>query len=303
MVSRITSPRVVLGLALLFMFSGIMLITSHNVRGFAKKKKGWLGVSVQEMTPSLREAMELGDRSGLLITDVVHGSPADDADLREEDVIVKFDGKEVEKANAFARLVRNTEPGTKVKLLIFRDGKEKEVEVILGKRKSKRLRHFGWGGEREIIIMGRPRLGAQVHELNEDLAPYFKVEKNQGVLVLDVTEDSPAEEAGLKAGDVITKVDEEEIRNPEELIQTLEEYEEGDVVQVEYVRGGKKERVEVELEDFEGCGFRFRFPKRFHFRLHRFGIDDFDEAEILIPAMPELPERPAMPLLPRQQEI
>jgi membrane-associated protease RseP (regulator of RpoE activity) len=102
-------------------------------------------------------------------------------------------------------------------------------------------------------------------------------------LILEVIEDSPAEEAGLKAGDVITKVDEEEIRDPEELVETLEDYEEGDVVKVEYVRRGKKESVEVELEDFESCGFRFQFPKRLPFRLHRFGIDDFDEAEIMIP--------------------
>lgn len=303
MVVRILSHRVVMGLTLMLTFCGILLVGSPEVKGLEKKQKGWLGVSVQEMTPSMRDDMKLGDRSGLLVSDVVPGSPADDAGLEEEDVIVRFDGKAVEKADDFARSVRNTEPGTKVKLLIIRDGEEKEVEVTLGRRKTTRARHFGWERERELIILGRPRLGVQVHELNEDLAPYFKVEKNQGVLVLKVEEGSPAEKAGLKAGDVITKVDDEEVRAPEELIEILDDYEEGDVAKIGYVRGGKKESVQVELEDFERCGFRFQLPKRLRFRLHRFGIDDFDEAEILIPAIPELPELPEIPNIPRHKEI
>ncbi|RMF67609.1 MAG: PDZ domain-containing protein [Calditrichaeota bacterium] len=112
------------------------------------------------------------------------------------------------------------------------------------------------------ILVGRPRLGAEVHELNADLAAYFHVEENGGALITDVFEDSPAEDAGLKAGDVIVKVDDEEISDPDDLTDTLEEYEEGDVVTVEFVRNGKKQKVEVELEEMNAYGFRFWNPER-----------------------------------------
>ena len=282
MVERVRLQRVVMSLASLVIFAGILVVTSPDVKGFEKKKKGWLGVSVQEMTPSLREAMKMGDRSGLLITDVVDGSPADDADLKEEDVIVKFEGKEVEKADDFARMVRNNAPGTKVELVIIRDAEKKEVEITLGKRKKKRIRHFGWGTDREIHLFDRPRLGVQVHALNQDLAPYFKVDKNQGVLVLKVMKESPAEQAGLKAGDVITKIEDEQVSDPEDLIDVLEDYEDDDVVTVEYVRKGKKEKLEIELEDAHGFGFESWRPNRPNIRIHRFHRDDDVDGKIII---------------------
>ena len=100
-------------------------------------------------------------------------------------------------------------------------------------------------------------MGVQVHDLNGDLAEYFKVNKDDGVLITQVTEDSPAEAAGLKAGDVITRIDDEKISSHENLIETLEDYEDGDVTSVQFVRKGKTQKVEVELEgsDFHNLHF------------------------------------------------
>lgn len=279
MLKRFISPRLI---TLLFMLSGMLLITLYECKAAKKTKKGWLGVRVQEMTPTLREAMKVGDRTGLLITEVVEDSPADLADLRVEDVIVEFDGKKVEKIREFTRLVRKTNPGTEVKIQIIRDGKEKEVQVKIGKHKMKRLKPYIWGDNHFMVISRGPQLGVRVHELNEDLASYFKVGENQGVLILEVKEDSPAEEADLKAGDVITKIDVEQVSDPEELIDTLNEYEEGDVVTIEYVRKGKTEKAEVELESPLRPGYRF-WPQPFpRLRIRRFDRDDCRDVEVII---------------------
>ncbi|MFQ5769147.1 MAG: PDZ domain-containing protein [bacterium] len=265
---------------------GIITMTFNHVGAFEKKQKGWLGVSVQEMTPSMKDEYKIGNRSGLLITDVLHNSPADDAGLWEEDVIVEFDGKQVEKSKEFARMVRNMAPETEVKLKVVRDGEEKEIAVTIGKRKiSRRRSPIRWNEHRMVIIAGRPRLGVRVEELNKDLAPYFNVKEHSGVLIWEVFEDSPAEDAGLKAGDIITKLDDEPILDPGDLVNSLEDYEEGDIVTVEYVRKGKTKTVEVELEEYEFPDIRIGRPGRGRIRIQGFDLDRLRMPEIYLPKL------------------
>ena len=283
------SLSVIIILSLILLVFAVLFYANEEVNAAKKSRRGWLGIYIQELTPSLREALKLGDRKGLIITEVVEDSPADEAGLQEEDVILEFDGKKVEKVREFTRLVRRTPPGTRVKLLIFRDGKEKEIEVEIGRSRKRDVDVFVFGDKGLRIYFGHPRLGVRVHDLNADLAEYFHVDENEGVLILEVQEDSPAEDAGLKPGDVITKIDDEKISDVEDLNETLGEYEEGDLVTVEFVRKGKRQTVEVELEG-NGYGYRYWFPRRFRF--YRFFNRDFDEATInLIPFMlPDLPK-------------
>jgi predicted metalloprotease with PDZ domain len=293
MAKRILSPQLTAVLVFLVSIGALFFIAGRDGNAAEKSKKGWLGVSVQELTPSLREAMKAGNRPGLLITNVVAGSPADDANLREEDVLLSFDGKTVEKADEFTQLVRDTPPDKKVKVKILRDGEERELEVTIGARKSDTFaRSFAWSGgghsPNAMVWGNRPHLGVQIQELNKDLAPYFKVEEKSGVLVLSVSKDSPAEKAGLKAGDVITRVSDEKITDYDDIVQALRDYEEGDKVSIEYVRQGKSATVQAELEGDSGHGFHFytpdrekiRIPLQNKIRLQRFDDGDF---EILMP--------------------
>jgi C-terminal processing protease CtpA/Prc len=281
-------------LAFFVIFGGLLFIMLRDGNAVEKTKKGWLGVSVQELTPSLRETMKVGNRTGLLITNVAEGSPADDANLREEDVLLSFDGKAVEKADDFTQLVRNTAPDKKVKVKIMRNGEERELEVTVGARKSEAsARSFSWSGSGShspsIFWAGNSaHLGVQVQDLNRDLAPYFKVEEKSGVLVLSVGKDTPAEKAGLKAGDVITRLGEEKITDADDLISALRDYEDGDKVNVEYVRQGKSASVQIEFEKTENShGFQFftpdrekiRIPEKSKIRIQRF--DDGDAALLL----------------------
>jgi C-terminal processing protease CtpA/Prc len=287
MLKKMLTHRMIGAAAFFVVFGALLFVALRDGKAVEKTKKSWLGVSVQELTPSLRDAMKVGNRPGLLITNVVQNSPADDANLREEDVLLSFDGKTVEKADDFVRLVRNTPPDKKVKIKILRDGEEREIEITLEARKtasSPRAFAYGWGGDgRNLMAFGRPRLGVQVQELNKDLAPYFKVEEKGGVLVLDVTADSPAEKAGLKAGDVITKIDDEKITDADDLISTLRDYEEGDEATIEYVRQGKTATVQATLESSEDHGFHIWGPDRQKIRIRNFGADNWRDADLIAP--------------------
>jgi len=235
----------------------------------AKSKRGWLGVRVVEITPSMRDDFSLGDRFGLLIVDVERESPADDAGLREDDVIISFDEKAYEQVTSFTRAVRATQPGTTVKLKIVRDGRDRELQADIGRQRRQHLGSMSWGPHDFSFGFGGPRLGVHVVALNDDLAEYFDGKAAGGILITEVLEDTPAEEAGLKAGDVITRVDDLDVSEPDELIEALNEYDEGEEVTIEFVRKGKTETVAVTLED-DGDFYFGRFELPYH-GLRNFG--------------------------------
>ncbi len=271
---------------------GLLVLTMIPAgAGFAagKAKKGYLGVNLQELTPSLKDELKLGTRTGLLVTVVVPGSPADKAGLEPKDVILKFNGKPVERLKAFTRMVHEAGAGTEVRLIIFRKGKEKTLTVELGKAKRGR-RHmmFSGNGNNLMLDFRRPWLGVRVLDLDEkELAAYFSVEEKSGVLVISVEKDSPAQEAGLKPGDVITRFADEKITDRDDLIEVLSEHEAGEKVTVDIVRHGKKKRLEIELEESETMPFRlFSRSHNTKFRLDDEGENFFE--------MPEIPTNDAV---------
>jgi S1-C subfamily serine protease len=211
---------------------------------------GWLGVYVEPVPKKLRKKYDLERREGVYIRAVVKDSPADFADLEEDDIILSLDGKKVRSPSHLRRLLRKKKPGEAAKLEVIHDGRRKKVEVILEEAPRR------WQEERmfwvpDIIVWGKPRvyLGVSLQELNEDLARYFQVEPESGVLVTDVEEDSPADKAGLKAGDILIAIDGEDVLDPEDVVDILQEYEEGDEVELTVIRFGKEKRIKVVLEE------------------------------------------------------
>ena len=100
----------------------------------AAAEQGYLGVMLQDVTPSLAKALQLGDRSGVLVNEVVAGSPAEKAGLRDGDVVLAFDGKPVSDYVAFTRAVRALHPGDDAKLTVLREGRERTFDVEVGRR-------------------------------------------------------------------------------------------------------------------------------------------------------------------------
>jgi C-terminal processing protease CtpA/Prc len=226
-----------------------------------KEKKGYLGVLMQELDEDVREGLGIEVDSGVLISGVEEDSPADEAGLKDGDVIVAFNGEKVRDPGDLRDLVRETAPGEQVEIEVVRDGQTRKIELTLGEWPgdlgwlSLRDLHFdreGFGrgmDQLRYALWLKPRLGVEVAELNEDLAGYFKTKPGEGVLVLEVDDESVAGDAGVKAGDVIVGVGDESVSTTDDLRQSVADYEEGDEFPIHVVRKGKKKTLTATMDD------------------------------------------------------
>jgi serine protease Do len=275
----------------------LMLVSVTDVVSAGSKdkaKKGYLGVFMQELDKEVSEGLDLKVKHGVLISDVEEDSPADKAGIESRDVLIEFNGKKVDSPDELSELVGDTEVGQEVEIKVIREGKQKTLKLVVGERPD----DFGWitlgdlhfGGDdfknldkMVYAFSGRPRLGVEVRGLNEDLAPYFKTKAGEGVLVLEVKEESVAEEAGIKAGDVIQKVGDETIATVDDLLESLEDFEEGDEVAIQLMRKGKKTTVTATMDEPAGNFMWSGKPFRQHFRapkVHLYSHQDDLEKEL-----------------------
>ncbi len=227
------------------------------------KRKGWLGVSIISVNEDVREDWELSVDKGVLVTYVINDSPADEAGIKKGDVILKYEGRSVRYSDELIEYVRKTPPGEKAKIEIDRNGKSKKFEVTIERNKSKIvLQRFGDRGHGFTFHSNDSEsgfLGVDMYDLTDGLREYFKVEEDEGVLVVNVIEDSPAEKAGFKSGDVIVKVDKRVIEDSGDLRKAISRHEPDEKVKIEYIRDKKKSSKTVTLgerEDFNGHNFR-----------------------------------------------
>jgi len=232
----------------------------------------YLGVYMQELTRDVRRGLDLDVRDGVLISGVADDSPAARAGVEDGDVIVEFNGKAVSDPDELSDLVSQLDPGKKVKIVVVRDGKRKTIKLKVGEkpedfgtfstRHMKRFAPMMKEFSRNAFFFGQPRIGVRAAELNEDLASYFDAPDDSGVLVLDVVEDSMAEEAGVKAGDVILQVGDEKIDEISDIGDALEDLDEGDTVDLTVLRHGKKKTLKATVTDTdEQYSFNFTAPK------------------------------------------
>ncbi len=175
-------------------------------------KYGYLGIVLQELDAELAEGMGLEIKHGIVVREVQPGTAAAEAGLRTGDVIVKFDGDDVRDDGKFRLKVAATPVGKKVPVVVYRDGKEEVVDVTLGQRPD----------DEPVAAAPEPRsdawLGLSVEEASRsDVRREFRLDRGQsGVVVVDVDENSPADEAGIRPGDVITEVYSHEVKNLED---------------------------------------------------------------------------------------
>ena len=247
-------------------------LNSDNVYSFSvSEDHGWLGISVAEVTPEKVKELKLPAERGVLISNVEADSPAAKAGLKSGDVITELAGLRIEGAAQFRRLVHETPPGRTVAFTIWRDGRAQTISAALTSRHltSHSSGHFAWpDGEMhmvmpdmpsmplmpsipsmgEIFAPGTPRLGIDAQDLNGELGKYFGAPEGEGVLIRDVRSGSPAEKAGLKAGDVIIKLSGERVRNASDLRTGLRGKRESKTVDVVILRKGTEITLPVTLE-------------------------------------------------------
>jgi serine protease Do len=193
------------------MASNVVTRVVDQLREFGETRRGWLGVRIQDVTEDVAEAMGLEKVAGALVTDVPEG-PAADAGMQAGDVILSFDGRDVEDTRGLVRQVGNTAVGKTVRVVVFRDGKTKTLKVTLGRREEAE-------GSIPVAQPGAPdvpqeksMMGLTLKPLDDELRAQLELDADAtGLVVTEVDELSEAYEKGLRAGDLITEAGQQKV--------------------------------------------------------------------------------------------
>jgi serine protease Do len=251
----------------------------------------FLGVRTEEVTRENASRYGLsGEPRGVGVREVVKGSPAEKAGLREGDVILRFDGEQVSSVRKLTRLIEEVAPEHAARLTVLRSGSERELSATLARREPFAFKEFGpvtvygtegmrnmpdalavppelWEHKGEelrerleemqrnhpgVIALGSSRrIGVATTPLGKQLADFFSV--SHGVLINSVEADSPADKAGLKAGDVVTEADGKKVEDADDLVRALGAKDEGEVT-LTVVRDRKQRTVRVTPERRQSPG-------------------------------------------------
>ncbi|MDH3891242.1 MAG: PDZ domain-containing protein [candidate division Zixibacteria bacterium] len=242
-------------LALAAMIGAVALAKSSR-----SNRGAWLGVVTQSVDYDLAEAFDLDIKYGVIVNELVEDSPAEEVGLEIDDIIVAVDGEEVTDYDDLVDLLDERKVGDQVTISLFRDGEKIDVSVELAERPRGR---FKWdAGSNYSYGLGNwshsshAYIGVHVTDLSRQLGEFFGVDKGRGALIREVEEDSPADEAGLKAGDVIVAIDSDKIRDAGDVAEYIHDTEPGDNLSVTVMRDKVEVTLEVEVDESHG-GSRF----------------------------------------------
>jgi serine protease Do len=171
-----------------------------------KVSRGWLGVQIQKVTPELAESFNLESERGALVADVVEDSPAARAGVKTGDIILSFNGQEVDGMRKLPRLVAAVPAGTKVKMKVLRRGKLKKLKVVIAELKDDKM-----AGGSPVEKGELDRLGMAVRQITPEMAAQYRLPRDSGVVISRIDPDGLAAEGGLRAGDIILQVNNSDI--------------------------------------------------------------------------------------------
>lgn len=175
-----------------------------QLRDKGRVVRGYLGTTVQKITPEIADSLGLKQNAGALVADVVKGGPAEKAGLKAGDIIVEFDRKEIKDSSDLPAAVARVAPGTAVQLKIAREGKQISLPITVGEMKDSEV----------VASVGQEsEMGLTVQPITPDIAQSLGLERAEGLVVASVKPGSAADEAGLRSGDVITQVNRRPVKN------------------------------------------------------------------------------------------
>jgi len=287
----------------------------------------FIGINPGEVTSDIAPDYGVRAGEGVLVLGVVPGTPAEEAGFRQNDVITRLNDTIITGPAELRVQLKKHKPGETVNFTYLRGGQTKTVAVKLAHEREGKMMFGDRDIKRKLVMEGAPwdwkfqeggreggkkkvaYAGIVTQSLSEGLALYFKVKK--GALISEVVSDSPAEKAGLKAGDVIVKIGGEEIEDEDDVGEAVREHDPGDAVDFVIQRDGREMTVKVTLGETSRWGslgpdmippdpdnpmMRVRLPQEE--KLDRLA-KELDQIEIEISA----PSAPVPPNAPRAVKI
>ncbi len=196
----------------------------EQLQKYGHARRGWLGVNIQSVSDEIAESLGLDKPKGALIASVHDGGPAQKAGVQAGDVVLTFDGNPIADMRHLPRIVAETPIGKVVKVTVWRKRKELTLEVKVGELKDN-VGQATAATKQPLTPTGTAvkLLGLSVAELTPELRERYQLaEDSVGVVVTDVAKDGPAAEKGMRAGDVITEVAQEEVKTPADVVKKID---------------------------------------------------------------------------------
>jgi serine protease Do len=210
-----------------------------------KVTRGWLGVTLQEMTPELARAFGLKDGQGVVVAEVEPGSPAARAGILSGDVLVNYNGEPIQNARDLSLAVAETKVGSSSRVTLYRNGRPMELQLHIGERP---------GDPEELARAGTPsneepgRLGMTLADLTPETASRMNLSgRAGGAVIAEVRPGSPAESAGLRPGDVIREVNRKAVKSAAEVVSSVKGLGQGSSVLLRIERQGSTQYVAMQI--------------------------------------------------------
>ncbi|RWE82981.1 DegQ family serine endoprotease [Mesorhizobium sp.] len=209
--------------------SQLALGVVDQLRQFGETRRGWLGVRIQPVTDDIAESLGMATAKGALVAGVIKGGPVDNGTILAGDVIIKFDGRDVNEMRDLPRVVAESTVGKAVDVVIVRKGVEQTVKVTLGRLEDGEKLASGENGtagkdngDEAPAVSTASVLGMTVGELNDETRTKFGIAAEvSGVVITEVTKDSAAAERGIQAGEVITEIAQESVATPKDVMDRI----------------------------------------------------------------------------------
>jgi serine protease Do len=235
----------------------------------------YLGVDIVDITADQLGALKLKEEKGVEVTMVDQDAPAGKAGIKEHDVILSMNGAPVESKSQLQRMIHETPPGRVVTLGLSRDGQPITLKLQLADR-TQRFAHMGWNKDLHVevppipnmppmpdidipsvgvvVVHSSMRSGLMVENLTPQLGEFFGARSGNGVLVRSVEKGSRADKAGLRAGDVITKVGDQPVRDTSDFTNAMHAHLSGGTVNVGVIRDRKEQTLTLTLPERRASG-------------------------------------------------
>lgn len=199
--------------------------TVQQLLEFGRTRRGWLGVQIQTVTDEIAEGLGLDRARGALVSKVTEGGPAEKGGVEQGDVVIDFDNKPVTDMRALPRLVAETPINKEVDVKVWRKGQAKTVKIKVGELDETEAASLttpsapGGGGP----VAGETVLGMKLTPITPDIRRQFEIgEASKGVAITEVAGDSAAAERGIRPGDIVVEVSQEEVKSPGEVAAKIE---------------------------------------------------------------------------------